>query len=487
MKRSILFAALAIILLLIGLFAVLAFNNVQKPFYVGVTYGGSNVSDAKQLIDKVKDYTNLFVLQSGSLQTNLTKLEDICDYAIKSGLDIIVYFSTYDTQKNNTSTFISTAQEQWGSHFLGVYYGDEPGGKMLDAQVVRLGNITKAVDEVSRVDFQNDTFYAGTTFYRSGTIVINTNDYSQAATGHDETTITTYSPNGTITYVAVSIIANPSEFSQNVTTLIYQPNGTVQDENGTTVTNQGNITKFEPYQQLWDSRPLQTYDAAASAYVGTQQATIGWVHNQSDVNIFTSDYALYWWDYLSGYDILLAQFGWNNTVAQEIGLVRGAANMQDKSWGAIITWKYNGTEGRYLANGTEIFDQMRTAYECGAKYVILFNYAEEGRGPYGTLQPEHFEALQRFWNEVVHNPAVPHGSVKADTALVLPHNYGWGMRNSDDTIWGLWNADDKSPQVWAQLQNALEAHGLRLDIVYDDSAYPVTGLYRQIYYWNQTG
>ena len=130
---------------------------------------------------------------------------------------------------------------------------------------------------------------------------------------------------------------------------------------------------------------------------------------------------------------------------------------------------------------------MRTAYECGAKYVILFNYAEEGRGPYGTLQPEHFEALQRFWNEVVHNPAVAHGSVKADTALVLPHNYGWGMRNSDDTIWGLWNADDKSPQVWAQLQNALEAHGLRLDIVYDDSAYPVTGLYRQIYYWNQTG
>ena len=37
-----LFAALAIILLLIGLFAVLGFNNMQKPFYVGVTYGGSN-------------------------------------------------------------------------------------------------------------------------------------------------------------------------------------------------------------------------------------------------------------------------------------------------------------------------------------------------------------------------------------------------------------------------------------------------------------
>ena len=60
------------------------------------------------------------------------------------------------------------------------------------------------------------------------------------------------------------------------------------------------------------------------------------------------------------------------------------------------------------------------------------------------------------------------------------------MRRPDDNIWGLWSADEKSPQVWTQLQNVLETHGLRLDIVYDDSAFSVTGLYKQIYYWNQT-
>jgi hypothetical protein len=54
MKRLALFAAIVIILLLIGLFAVLAFNNVQKPFYVGITFGGSTAAEAKQLIDKVK-------------------------------------------------------------------------------------------------------------------------------------------------------------------------------------------------------------------------------------------------------------------------------------------------------------------------------------------------------------------------------------------------------------------------------------------------
>jgi hypothetical protein len=485
MKRSMLFSAIAITLLLIGLLAALAVNNVQKPFYVGVTFGGSTAAEAKQLIDRVKNYTNLFVIQSNSLQYNLTAMEEVCDYAVNSGLEIIAYFSTYETQKNATASFLNTTKTHWGSHFLGVYYGDEPGGKMLDSQVVYLGNVTKGVDQVSRVDYRNDTYYVGTTFTRSGAIIKSTDDFSHADVGYDVTTITTYSPNGTITYLEISLIANPKEFSQNVTTLIYQPDGTVQDENGTEVTNQGNITKFEPYQQLWDSRPLQTYDAAASAYVDTQQATTGWVHNQSDVNIFTSDYALYWWDYLSGYDVLLAQFGWNNTVAQEIGLVRGAANLQGKSWGAIITWKY--TEDPYLASGEEIYDQMRMAYEYGAEYVVVFNYAENMTEPYGILQKDHFDALERFWNEVVQNPAVVHGGVKADSVLVLPGNCGWGMRRPDDTIWGLWRPDEKSQQVWAQLQSTLAKHDLRLDIVYDDPEYPVAGRYRQIYYWNQTG
>ncbi|MCJ7767681.1 hypothetical protein MUP79_04770 [Candidatus Bathyarchaeota archaeon] len=33
------------------------------PFYVGVTFGGNTTAEAKLLIDRVKTYTNLFVLQ----------------------------------------------------------------------------------------------------------------------------------------------------------------------------------------------------------------------------------------------------------------------------------------------------------------------------------------------------------------------------------------------------------------------------------------
>ena len=123
---------------------------------------------------------------------------------------------------------------------------------------------------------------------------------------------------------------------------------------------------------------------------------------------------------------------------------------------------------------------------AGAKYVVVFNYANGMDSPYGILQDEHFHALQRFWNEVVQNSSVVHGGIKAEAVLVLPKDYGWGMRNPNDTIWGLWNANSSSQQIWTQLQSKLAQFGSRLDIVYDDPAYPVVGKYSQIYFWNQT-
>jgi hypothetical protein len=459
----------------------------------------------------------LFVVQSDPLQHNISELEDTCDYAVKSGLDIIVYFGSYEMQRNTTVAFVDTAQERWGSHFLGVYYGDEPSGKALDG-IMRFDNIPNIGNvSVSRHDITISQTYGSImmskAFYYSPDFSgqINVQYVDSAVNNY---TMTNYFPNGTIV-VSKNWGLNPADSEYFSEYLIYLPNGTVLKQtsfpsanndswvyNGTVlyqeglssrpsfsaVTDRGNISQFEPYQQLWDSRPFQTMDdmpAVATSYVKTQQATTDWIHNQTDVKLFTSDYVLYWWDYLSGYDVVLAQLGWNNTVAQEIGLVRGAANLQGKSWGVILTWKY--TESPYLARGDEIYSQMRTAYECGARYVVVFNYAENMTEPYGILQKEHFDALERFWNEVVQNPEVAHGGIKADAALVLPRNYGWGMRNPNDTIWSLWCPDEKSQQVWAQLQSTLAKQGLRLDIVYDDPAYPVTGKYSQIYYWNQTG
>ena len=38
---------------------------------------------------------------------------------------------------------------------------------------------------------------------------------------------------------------------------------------------------------------------------------------------------------------MFAELGWNNSVAEQIALVKGAARLQDKEWGAMITWKYD--------------------------------------------------------------------------------------------------------------------------------------------------
>jgi len=91
------------------------------------------VAEGKMLIDKVKWYTNLFVLQSGQLQRNLASVDELGDYAVSSGLYFLPYFGTYI--ESTFSNWLTTAKQKWGNHFLGVYYSDEAGGKMLDGNV----------------------------------------------------------------------------------------------------------------------------------------------------------------------------------------------------------------------------------------------------------------------------------------------------------------------------------------------------------------
>ena len=158
--------------------------------------------------------------------------------------------------------------------------------------------------------------------------------------------------------------------------------------------------------------------------------------------------------------------------------------MHNKDWGTILTWKYSAAP--YLGGGEELFQQMNASYLAGAKYVVLFNYADDMKGPYGTLQSEHFDALERFWNQIVKNSSIQQGSIKAEAAFVLPKNYGFGLRNPNDSIWGFWAADNQAPQIYTNLQNVLNKNGLRLDIVYNDSAHPVDSKYDKIFFWDKT-
>ena len=346
----------------------------KKPFYVGVTYCGGSITEAEQLIDKVKNYTNLFVLDSGPLIVNVPATEQICDYAVKSGLNIILYYSL-NNPASTCDSLLTIAQTSWGNHFLGLYYNDESGGKMLDGHATLYSyspneTVSKGQGGSLYVQTNDQRSNSSNTidFLPSGEIEV---DKSQNFPSSFEFTSTFYYLNGTISYTAKDwATAGGTLTSQE---WIYQPDGTVQTDGGTIVTDKGNISQFEPYQALWDSRPIQNYSQAADSFVKAQQTTLGSIGNQPAVKLFTSDYALDWFDYQGGYDVVLGQLGWNQSTTQNIALVRGAADMQDKSWGVMVTWE--SLSAPYLQSSSQMYSEMKQAYESGAQYVVVFNYA----------------------------------------------------------------------------------------------------------------
>jgi hypothetical protein len=204
-------------------------------------------------------------------------------------------------------------------------------------------------------------------------------------------------------------------------------------------------------------------------------------YNSSNVQLFTSDYSLYWFDYKAGYDTVFAEFCWNYSRQFNVAICRGAATVQNKDWGVILLWKY--TTPPYLGSGSELYKDMVLAYDNGAKYIVVFDSNKDWSG--GILQTEHLQALQQFWQYVQNNPrkSTP---ASARTAFVLPDGYGYGFRGPGDAIWGLWNADDLSYNLSVAVSNLLTKHGASLDIIYDDGLQPGNNGYSKLIYWNDT-
>lgn len=394
----------------------LGWNRVKADpgTYVGVAFCGNTTAQAKVLIDRVKDYTNLFILDSGRnpISEKQTSVEEICDYAVSNGLSIIVNMGIKDAgdssgwnwfwQHQSLDEIKQNWTERWGDKFLGVYYNDEPGGIHLD------GDWSGWFEEYGNY---------------------------------------------------LDTIGHPA------TDALYDIYLKMLDAivNGTKPKNYVLETEFFLQNVLREDPGLQDLIATG-------------------ITTYTSDYCLYWWDYMGGYDVLFAELGWNSSVAQQIALVKGAARLQEKDWGTIITWKYD--HAPYLDSGEEIYDQMLTSYQAGADYIVVFNFPYEG-SEYGAMTDEHFIALERFWNDITHKQFDDLSSPEA--ALVLPHNFGWGMRHPNDTIWGFWLTDDRTQQVATVAGKLLAQYGANLDIVYEDAAYPVANVsYRHVYYWNAT-
>ena len=414
MKRSLIAFCAVVIILVVTVPVVFTFyiagsDCKRDDFFFGVTFGAKSSSDAKVLIDKVKDYTNLLLVDSYDVSLNETTLTDICTYAVGAKLNVLPYFDfiLYNVTSNvgsfyNSSTWeeygispfhvnwLNDAQDRWGSQFLGVYYMDEPGGNQVDRG-----------------------YWGGNNVSRSGAPIRtfeNVSDYSDAANRY---------VSGINRTRSMQILKNTS-----------YPNG---------------LTRAIP--------------------------------------VFTSDYALYWFDNKAGYDTVFAQINASTTVgrkAQQIALCRGSANAQNKTWGVILTWTTDNSP--YLASGADMLADMKMAYDAGAKYVVVFNYPQIN--VYGALNEEHFAAMREFWNYAQANKN--RIEAQADTVFVLPQDYGWGMRTPEDKIWGLWPADNSSAIIWDKMNTLIGKYGFKLDIVYDDPKFSSSAKYSTVHFWNST-
>jgi hypothetical protein len=205
-----------------------------------------------------------------------------------------------------------------------------------------------------------------------------------------------------------------------------------------------------------------------------------------DLPLFTSDYALYWFDYEATYDVVFAEFGWNYSRHINVALDRGAANIHNRDWGVMITWTY--TEPPYLESGEELYDDMVLAYENGAKYILVFDTNEDYTHEVIKEEEGHFDALKRFWQYAIDNPR-PSNPPSDRVAYVLPKDYGYGFRGPDDKIWGLWPAADynESFKISTEVGNLIDKYQNRLDIIYNDGLEAGNSYgYSELFFWNGT-
>jgi hypothetical protein len=231
--------------------------------------------------------------------------------------------------------------------------------------------------------------------------------------------------------------------------------------------------------------PQQTptnYSEAETQFVNLQSSILNSISGGANLPLYTSDYALYWFDYKAGYDTVFTEFGWNNSRELDIALCRGAATVQGKDWGAMITWTYN--QQPYIENGNQLYRDMKLAYDNGANYIVVFNSDGNGNAILGT---DKFNAMQQFWRYVKTNPE-PNNAPSSRVAYVLPDSYGYGFRGPNDSIWGFWQADNFTSTLWANINSAMKQYGNKLDVIYADQSFSnYTTMYSKLLFWNETG
>ena len=372
--RLVVLTTMIIAVILMASFATIEWltcSEFPSDFFVGVEFAYSeNNKDLKDMVDRVKSYTNLFVIGSIEITKNLTALNEASNYIVEAGLHLIVLFTDRTHYSYSIFNWMDDAKERYGDK-LSIYRFDELGGNQLDGGRSRIVNATDVVD------------------------------YSDAAT---------------------------------------------------------------EYVDRWGVH-VQPYSPHTS-------------------ELLTADYGLYWFDYKAGYDTVLAEFGWNHSRELQLALCRGAAKTHNRNWGVSITWTYDNVTP-YIESAGQLYSDMILAFDAGAKYIVIFDYPKIG--PYGILTEEHFAAMKKFWN-YAHCNLEKFGVNPAKVAYVIPQDYGFGFRRSDDTIWGLFPPDELSEKIWHDSNKLVNIYGSRFDIVYNESEFLDTYIsgYEKLFFWNET-
>jgi hypothetical protein len=244
------------------------------------------------------------------------------------------------------------------------------------------------------------------------------------------------------------------------------------------------------YRPVWEA---DNCTDASDQFITMMNMTLRYVARNytsySNFRFFTSDYALYWFDYKAGYDVVFTEFGWSAARAHgwnysrqlNVALCRGAATAQNREWGVIITWTYD--EPPYIESGQELYDDMVLAYQNGANYIVVLD--TNGNYTHGILTEEHLAALEQFWQYTANSPR-DSDVVNDRVAFGLPKDFAYGLRGPDDKIWGLWNANDTSYELCVNLDAQLKCYDTKLDVIYDDMSYNNMRIYSKITFWNGT-
>jgi len=94
--------------------------------------------------------------------------------------------------------------------------------------------------------------------------------------------------------------------------------------------------------------------------------------------------------------------------------------------------------------------------------------------------------MKNFWNYAQEHKQPENDP--AQTAYVLPRDYGYEFSGPNGTIWGLFPADNLSAKIWNDTNNLLATYGMKLDVVYETRTDSVsTSLpYKTLIFWNGT-